>query len=288
MFRLSIVACSLVLIMTTSALASSTEVVFPRPPVEIDARASYAQSVIELALSKTTEEYGEAHFRYSDTPMERKRMELSVEQGDFANVLMVPGSNDFDERYILVPIPIDRGLLGYRVSLIHKESRNRFEGVKTLEALRRNRACLGEHWKITRIFEHNDLPVITDPQFKSLFRLLNHQRCEYFSRGIGEIIVEIDHWTREYPDLAVEPHVVLRTPQAFYLYVSRKHPQVAERLLMGLERAIEDKSFHALFQKRFSGDFETLGLSRRTTINLTPLEVHTKAPLDRPELWYRP
>jgi ABC-type amino acid transport substrate-binding protein len=274
--------------MGTSAFSQSTDVVYPHPPVLPDERANYAIEVIKLALFETQDDYGAWTVHYSADPMERPRMEAAVEKGVLAQVIMLPGSNAYDERFILVPIPIDKGLIGYRVSLIHRSNRTLFQRVASLSDVKNAKACLARSWNITKVFEDNGLQVVKSDKFSDLFKLLHNNRCDYFSRGVGEIQGELAFWSNTYRDIAIDPYVLLRTPMAFYLYVSKSHPELAKRLEVGMRRALEDGRFDELFHREFKSNIDALKMRGRKVIELKMRQAHKKAPLGDPHLWFHP
>ncbi|NVJ92772.1 MAG: hypothetical protein HWE34_14010 [Methylocystaceae bacterium] len=274
--------------MGTSAFSQNTSVVYPHPPVMPDERANYALEVIKLALFETQDDYGPWTVGYSVDPMERPRMEAEVEKGVVAQVIMLPGSNAHDQRYILVPIPIDKGLIGYRVSLIHRNNRTLFQRAASLNDVKNAKACLARSWNITKVFEDNGLNVVKSDKFSDLFKLLHNHRCDYFSRGVGEIQSELAFWSNTYRDMAIDPYVLLRTPMAFYLYVSKSHPELAKRLEVGMHRALVDGRFDDLFDREFKSNIDALKMRGRKVIELKMRQAHEKAPLNDPHLWFHP
>ncbi|MDV7338005.1 hypothetical protein RYZ26_00260 [Terasakiella sp. A23] len=79
-----LLSLALVCLSLSSASAEPIVVTYPHPPEESDARAAYAVRVIGLALQKTEEDFGFWKVQFSADPMERPRMESTVEQGKIA------------------------------------------------------------------------------------------------------------------------------------------------------------------------------------------------------------
>ncbi len=281
---------SFILICLTSQLAYAEPMIisYPRPPEDNDARAAYALRIIGLAMKKTEEDFGFWKVQFSADGMERPRMESTVEKGDIAQVLMLPGSDDYDKRFTLIPIPIDKGLIGFRISLVHRDNRNLFAKTTTLDALKKPFGCLARTWQITKVFDYNRLNVRKTDKYKDLFNLVQNKRCDYFSRGVGELLSEFGYWSQSHPDIAIEPHILLRTPLAFYLYVSKSKPKIAKRLEVGLQRALEDGSFEKLFQDEFNSAIMSLRIMGRRVITLDQAKPHSNAPYADTRLWFRP
>lgn len=268
-----------------SITAFAHEAVYPQTFVHNDPRGLYAKAVIELALSKTQDEFGPAAFQFSKRPMERKRMEIEVERGINANVIMLPGNNGYDARFILVPIPIDKGLLGVRIGFVNRAMPDVLKGIASLADLKRLKACLGTNWNITEIFEFNQLPVQKSYKYEDLFHLIDKQRCDYFSRGVNEVFAEYNEMSGKYPNILIDRNLILRTPIAFYLYVSKLYPALAERLHRGLEMAYVDGSFDALFLEKMGDVIDKIRLQERTVVTLDSPIRHDAAPVANKRYW---
>jgi len=269
----------------TPAMAQQS-FLYPRPPIEADARSAYALKMIRLALAKTAQDFGDAEVHYSPHPLERSEAEQALATGA-VDLYMLPGDNTYDARYIHIPIPIDRGLLGTRVGFIHREDRNLLNAVRRLEDLKAHSICSGTHWRISKTLDFNGLAVHHEARYEDLFKALNARDCTYFTRGIAETLPELGHWSERYPDLALEPYVYLKTPLAFYLYTSTNNRTLARRLEIGLWRAFEDGSFQRAFMEEFDVILRTIRLSTRQSLTLKSPEPHKNAPSRYSSFWYK-
>ncbi len=255
----------LILLVFTSPFAAAFTVRYPTPPIENDVRAEFAREMTELALSKGAEPWT---FVFNGLPMERARMEHELARGETVNVLMLPGRPTYDEKYLKVPVALDKGLLGLRVGLVMKDQKDIFEQIYTLEQLRALTVCSNKTWSVTKIFRDNNLPIIESTEFRHNFRQLMAKRCHYFSRGLSEIEHELEEYSEEFPGMTIDPYVVVNSDLAFYLYVSSRHPELHEALSDGLEKAKKDGSFDLLFDKYFGSTVQSLNLHGRTQIDL--------------------
>lgn len=117
--------------------------------------------------------------------------------------------------------------------------------MRTLEALRRLRAGAGTFWSDTQILRANGFTVETTIKFDSLFRMLKAGRFDFIPRTREEIDAELAfHAGQGFAEL---PGLALQYRQPLYFFVARDKPQLAERLLRGLNLAAADGSFDALF-----------------------------------------
>ena len=96
------------------------------------------------------------------------------------------------KRLLPIRIPIQKGILGWRVGLIRKGDQGRFAGVDTLEDLKRVRLAQGQEWPDTLILRANGIDVITAPRYEGLFKMLVSKRFDYFPRSVNEIWDELE------------------------------------------------------------------------------------------------
>jgi hypothetical protein len=78
-------------------------------------------------------------------------------------------------------------------------------------------------------------------------------------------------------------------PKAFYFFVAPKQKKLAADLTKGLERAIADGSFDAVFNKYFQKIIQQEDINNRIIFELkNPLIKPNLLPLDNVKLWFHP
>lgn len=261
------------------AAFSAETVRFPRPEFEGDRRYDYAMQLLRLALSKSGTDY---LIRVSDLAMNQERQVLEIEAGRTIDVGPIPGSAEREARLLAVRIPINKGLLGWRLGLIRRGDQAAFAGVTTLEDLRRLRIGQGQEWPDTLILQANGVDVVTAPKYEGLFKMLSGKRFEYFPRSVMEI------WDEEAinPALEVEPHLAIHYFYDAYFMVNRQNTKLAKDIRDGLEKAIADHSFDRLFEQYYGERLRKAHLETRTVIELRNPLLSQGTPADRSELWY--
>jgi len=224
------------------------------------------RSLVELALTKTSE-YGDFNLvRSEELSQGRVLRELANNNNRLVDIANVATTAEREEFLNPIPLPVDGGLLGYRVCLVLPQNLPQFEGIQNVDDLtsRNIRIGQGSHWPDTPILEANGVHVVTHTRYEILFGMLRNERFECFARGISEVLFDLEHNQAE--DLAIEPNILLAYPMPSYLFVAPNDQEAAHRLQLGLERAIQDGSF-AVYLKRWFGRAVTeLGLERRKVI----------------------
>ena len=262
-----------------------TRVVYPEHEAFHDPQLNYMLDVLRLALSQGPHAY-EVHASGTAMTQGRGLRELEFGRGDI-NLLWSMTSREREKSLLSVRIPLDRGILGWRLLLVRAADLDRFTRIRSLDALRKLQAGQMHDWPDTEILRHNGLPVGTASMYEKLFQMLARSRIDYFPRSVMEIEDELLRYGRTL-DLVIAPRLMLRYPTASYFFVSPRFPQLAEDLRLGLERAIAEHSFQALFTQHFRALLQRLDVPHRQVLKLDNPLLTPETPLQRPELWADP
>jgi hypothetical protein len=263
------------------ALAAAEVVRFPRPEFEGDRRFDYALQLLKLGLSKTGTEY---RVELAPVAMNQERQVAELEADRTIDIAPIPSSAEREERLLPIRIPIQKGLLGWRLGLIRKGDQARFAGIDSLADLKRVRLAQGQEWPDTLILRANGIDVITAPRYDGLFGMLVSDRFDYFPRSVNEIWDELD---KHAGTLEIESHVALHYYYDAYFMVNKKNTRLAENLRQGLEKAIADGSFDRLFDLHHGERLRKARLDKRIVIELKNPLLTPGTPSHRPELWYQ-
>jgi hypothetical protein len=249
----------------------------------------YDVALLREVLERTRPDYGGYELQtFTENISNARAIQMAIE-GRLVNILTLGVGQPVPEREMIpVPFPIDKGLLGYRVSLIDRRSQDRLSHVHTIEDLRQLRVGQGSDWIDVRIYEHERIPIETTADYKSLVFMLLHGRFDLFPRGLYEIAPEVAAYGERYPDLSVEKHLLLHYPFCRAFYVSPSVPRLAARLTAGLERMVADGSFDAFFTRHFGKIMTDYKLRQRVVIELDNPFLPGWVPLKRKELWFNP
>lgn len=182
--------------------------------------------------------------------MAEDRMVRELRADRIIDILWLGGNKERARDLLMVPVPLERGLVGYRQFIIRKERVAEFDAVKTLADLAKYKACHGAQWGDTEILRAAQLPVVTSVNYESLFKQLAAGRCDYFPRGIHQGRVEVAKRAAVFPDLIVYEPLILHYPFASYFYVNPKNKELAQWLQEGLEKMIDGGEILAYMQQQ--------------------------------------
>ncbi|MBX2832076.1 MAG: hypothetical protein KTR23_13195 [Rhodospirillales bacterium] len=217
-------------------------------PLRVEAEKGphdFILATLKLALDKSERRY---EMRASDIPMQQTRAMEHLRTGKDITVYWAGTSPEFEAEFQPIRMPIMRGLLGYRLFIIHKDQQSRFNEIETVSQLSHLTAGQGLGWSDIQILENAGLPVSAAP-YEYVFSLVNSKRLDYFPRGVTEAFPELKEFGPENPNIAIEKRLLLVYPFAMFFFVNKDNPDLANAITTGFEKAYMDGSFQALFSQ---------------------------------------
>lgn len=184
-----------------------------------------------------------------------------------------------------IRIPLYKGSIGWRAMFIRPEMQEQFSQIQTLDDLKQMLAGQGRDWADIGVLKMSGLPVEPSSNWEGLFKMLKLDRIQYFPRSIVEILAESKVPAAE--GLIIEKTLILKYPAAYYFFVNKNNTYLAHLLETGLNAAIKDGSFDALFNEYFGDTLSQLNLANRKILSIPNPLLEPQMPLDRPELWFR-
>lgn len=185
---------------------------------------------------------------------------------------------------ITIPVDILRGLLGYRVCLINPAN---FPDTEKLVSLKQLQIAQGLNWADVEIYKYNDIYPKSAPTFEALFDMLAAKRFECLPLGADEVMYTWRDQKTKFPFLAVEPDLLIYYDYPIHLHVSKKFPELAQRVALGLKKLQHSGEFDRLFKQHHAADIALLHLDQRKIFCLKspylPEQGQCEKPLDFPQ-----
>ncbi|WP_147300969.1 amino acid ABC transporter substrate-binding protein [Aestuariispira insulae] len=288
--RFAAVAMAMVLAMVlgVSGPAQSQERIVTNAVMdEDDKRENYPYILLHEAMERTVADYGAYEIVPYGLLLQRQRALIELERGTL-DVFSTATQPAWEERLRTVRIPLRKGILGYRLFLIHKDRQPVFSDIREIDLLRQMRLGSGAQWSITKVFDQLGFKIVRINSYEALFRALIAGRFDYFPRGVNEIFHEYDGRTEKLPEMAIEADLALYMPLPTYFFVAPGRERLEQRLTAGLEMMVADGSFEDLFLKHHGPSLKKARLAHRRIFRLENPDLSTETPLERPELWYAP
>jgi len=201
--------------------------------------------VLKLALEKSG---GDWQLKPSPKGfMNENRSKALIATGDGVDVGWYGTYQELETELLPVRIPINGGLLSWRLMLIDGNRQSEFDAVHSLDDLKTLTFVQGEGWGDVAILRAAGLRVDTGP-YDDLFRLIGAGRADAFPRGAVEAFFEREERVAEIPNLEVEKKLVIHYPFVRLFFVRKDNQDLHDAIYAGLVNAHADGSYKALFQ----------------------------------------
>ncbi|NMH59493.1 amino acid ABC transporter substrate-binding protein [Alteromonas sp. MYP5] len=265
-------------------MSATWSLTYPRPIEEGDLRDEYPLALLTLALEKTG-------VKYSLLPSERILLQgkalRQLKENREINVMWSMTDLQRERDLLPIRIPIGKGLIGWRVFLIAKNAQPLFDDVTSLQDLITLNPVQGEEWPDTKILQANGFNVVTVKDHKRGFSAVTTNRAHFFPRSVIEILQEL-----KIPSIAnelmLEANLAIHYPTAMYFFVNKGNTTLARLIETGLQRAIVDGSFDALFLSSYEETLKRLDLDNRRVFHLENPSLPELTPIEDKKLWYYP
>lgn len=214
-----------------------------------DTRFNYEVQLLALALDKTTPKYGSYLLKPSPR-MNAARSIYSAETKAYENYFILASFKySYSENMMYVPIPLQRGIVGYRVFLTTKQGEFKLNLSNSVEDLKKLKIVQGKGWQDVDILKSNGFNITTLNNYESMFQFLSHHRADIFPRGVSEYGPELAAHQFENPNLLLDQKYVLYYKFPRFFYTHKDNNKAFKRINEGLEMAWKDGSFIALWKQ---------------------------------------
>ncbi len=275
-------SCLWTLVMATCASAAAPLLV--RHDFFVSAGSNtlnYKGEVLTLLLEKSKGRYGPyVTQRIDQRGWSKNRAYAELERG---NLDLITSMTEESREETSIPIRycLYKGLLGVRIGMGTPERVHQLDQLRTWDELKEVR--LGQ------VFYWPDFTIQTDAGLKVLRLTEMTASLQRLKLGTFDLlplgVVEVEPIAKQ-NNLALISTWAIAYPTAYYFFVSKKRPELAERLAYGFEQAIKDRSFDQLFAKRIGPLIADMNLEKRKIFYLQNALLPKATPLDRKELWH--
>jgi len=253
--------------------------------MQADERGSYPIELLQLALSKS----GRAIVaRPSEFAMSQYRTLKQLEMEKGIDVVWTMTNAEREQQVRPIRIPIDRGLIGWRLLAIQQKDFELFQSLPDETALKTLLTVQGIDWPDYKILQTNGFKVAPSNFFDGMYQMLQVGRVRFFARSLTEIWPELKSLRDSDRPIVVAPRWVLHYPAALYFFVRNDDEELASAIESGLEAALKDGSMKNLFLQHFQGILDQADLQHREVVELTNKGLPPQTPIQRSELWFNP
>lgn len=262
-------------------------VVYPAPLSALDTRSDDLVALLRAALERSEPSHGPFELLPS-APVETLARQIALlERGELLSVVWASPTALLERQLRPVRVPTRRGLLGFRVALIHERSQAALRRVRDADGLRRFVLGQGSSWPEVEMYRSQGFQVETG-NYEALFRMLLLGRFELFPRGVNEVFAEHAARAAQQPDLRVEDSLLIHYPLPYYFYCQRDDTALATRLEQGMRAMVRDGSYEAHFWRFHGESIRQARLQERRLIRLRNPQLERHHLSDDAALWLDP
>lgn len=251
-----------------------------RTPVRVE----YEREVIIAILNATQNTHG--HWQLKEQLSDYiQEAEVFTSKGHDLFVTVAGNQKFMPGDRIAIPVPLVKGLLGYRVPIIRAKDQKLFSQIDSVEQLRKLRAGIPETWSDAVVYRHNDYSVIERGSFDELFKRLSAGEIDYAAFGANEVENVFETMAKIQGDLTIETTLLIYYPFPLVFYVNPQREELANRVQHGLDIIVNNGVLDAIFERYYSDIVARLNLNKRHLLtlenpllpeymkNMTPLKI---------------
>jgi len=243
----------------------------------------YFHDLLKLAVKKAKQPATLKQVKIPTLPNSRS---VGLINSGHYDIDWISTDSEREEQLRAIKIPLYKGLLGWRIFFIHQEQQPKFSNIDSIKQLQLLTGGLGIDWPDTKIMKDNGFTIYESGHSFSLIDMLDKQRIDYFSRSILEIWREQDQLIGR--PIKVESTLALQYESAIYFFVKKDNDLAFNVVSTGLNNAIEDGSFDALFCEYFADDLQKSQLQNRRVFSVVKPAENSAVPLKNQALWFDP
>ena len=273
-----------ILLFSVNAQSASWQITFPSSRDTASKIDEYPIKLLALALDQTGVSY---QLIPSDNFLSKGKALDRLQDNREINIVWGMTNVQREKDLLPIRIPIFKGLIGWRLLLIRQDMAERFTYIQQFEHLVKLSPLQGRDWPDTKILQSNGFDVITERNQTSLMKMLGRAQGDFFPRSIIEVWEELERSkVANEIQIQIQPSLGIRYPAAIYFFVNKKSVPLANLIETGLEKAIENGAYEALFVESYKTYIEKAQIENRTFYPLENAFLPEETPLDRKELWF--
>lgn len=236
-----------------------------------ESRQQYEREILEAALNATNASHGQWQLQESLTDYPLAADEASVFRTKGFDIFGTVAGNTklANEQKNLIPLPLMKGLLGYRILIIRAADKEKFAAIKSAQQLQQLRMGIPSTWADAELFRHNGYKVEEKGSFDDLFTRLENNEFDYVTFGANEVTGVFNERAAKSGKLMVDSSLLVFYPFPLVFYVNPDNKVLAERVTQGLKMISSNGELDKIFNRYFAADLKTVDLPKRQIISLS-------------------
>ena len=278
-FQRAIALLATTLAMSTSTTFADTPAPKTQPATSVikmwngnktSSRQVYEQEILEAALNATKTSHGDWKLLtdVTDYPTAAEEAAVFREKGFDIFGTVMGNVKLAEEKKIIIPQPIMKGLLGYRILIIRDADKQKFAAIKTPAQLQKLRLGIPATWADAELFRKNGYTVVEKGSFDELFNRLRNNEFDYVSFGANEVDSVFSERAAAGGGLTIDSSLLVYYPFPLVFYVNPDNTALAERVSQGLKTISTNGELDKVFNSHYGELLGNLHLPKRQLISL--------------------
>jgi len=235
---------------------------FAVPEDKLDERSNFPIKLLNAIVAEQN-----AELTIKSLPIEATQYRvIHLLKKGYIDIAWFAANNERLKQFHAVEIPIAKGLLGYRMLLVHDANGLAYTPITHIEQLRSYTFVQGIGWPDNQILSYHDLDLLTVSDYHRMFKLVDMGRVDMFPRSIIEVWQELD--AHRELNLTVNDSIVLHYPLAQYFFFRKENQHQADIVRKGFEKLIASGEYDVLFTAHFAPILRRSNLAVKQIIEL--------------------
>lgn len=242
--------------------------------------------VLKLALKKSGDSYT---VRIARPVVNQDRALALLESGQL-DVVDTAVDPQLEKKFEPIYRPMDRGILGWRIFIVHRDNVNSFAQVRDINDLKKYVAGQGINWPDVAVLEHSGIRVLQAAQIENLFTMAQRKRFDFLPLGANEAYGFLKLYGKQTPALQVEQSLVVVYPFANLFYLRKGNAKLRRAIEQGMDDSLQDGELQKLLASHpmFRDAFGKAGLEHRKPIRIDNPNLPSGLLKIDPKWWYFP
>jgi hypothetical protein len=251
-------------------------------------RQQYERHILDAVLKATNDDFGACRIVESriNYPGNEESLAFTEKQHDI--LVTVAGNQKFDSNeVIIVPKPLIKNLLGYRIPIVKQDFDDAFLQNYLANKIKDLTHGIPETWSDADILRHNDYSVVEEGDFDDVFDRLADGRFDYTTFGANEVISIFKTCVHQKHKLKINKDVLFFYPLPLVFYVHTKQKHLAKRVALGMQCIEENGELNQIFNRYYTDVVDELNLQGRKLLVLENPYLPKSFPEILPTLTFR-
>lgn len=244
-------------------------------------------TAIKAALEATVADFGEYEVSHHPRFMPRARLLKELASGNLVNVAPAPTRTEWEDQVTPIYFPLRKGTLGFRIFLIHKNSKALFSKIDSIASLKKLSAGQDYSWSSGIRMRSLGFQIYSDTSVKRFYDMLNHARYDYYPKAIYEARRDAKKIALSHPNIIVEETKMLLLFQPLYIFVSPGEERLTKRMRTGIWRIHHNGVFDKIFANFHDIKQMKKDVEKRQILNtISPQDLFKHPAFTDPNLWF--